>query len=241
MKRSLFYIGAMFLLVGVAWGQEKNREAVMIDSGTRLEGQLQSSVDVKKSRVGDEVVLKTTKSLKQEGKTVVPKGTKLFGRVTEVVQRSKQTGESRLGLVFERIEGKDLSAPINASIVSITNVATSSSMSNDSANADLFGSSSTSTRTNASSGGGLLGGVTGTAGGLLNTTTQTAAGVTSGVANTATGSVRAVGSAIKGIQITNSAGLSAESGSTLSSGDRNVRLEKGTTIQLQLNGSVSSN
>lgn len=239
MKRTLFYIGAVVLLAGIAWGQEKDRGNTTIDSGTRLEGQLQSTVDVKKARVGDEVVLKTTKSIKQEGKTVVPKGTKLFGRVTEVVQRSKQNGESRLGLIFERIEGKDLSAPINASIVSITNVAASSALSSDAANADLFGSSSATTRTNASSGGGLLGGVTGTAGGLLNTTAQTATGITSTVGNTATGSIGTIGSTLKGVQLSNSAGMSAGSATTLLSTDRNVRLEKGVAVQLQLNSSVS--
>ena len=44
---------------------------VFLASGTQIDGQLQGAVDVKKSRVGDQVVLKTTKSIKQNGETVV--------------------------------------------------------------------------------------------------------------------------------------------------------------------------
>ena len=163
----------------------------ILDSGTSIEGRLQNSVDVKNARVGDEVILKTTKSIKQNGQTIVPKGSKLIGRVTEVQQKTKSNGMSKIGMVFDRLEYKDMSAPFSASITSITNVASGTRL-GDTASSDLFGSSSSSTQTSggtSSGGGGLLGGATSTAGGLLNTTTQTVGGVTNTAGQTVGNSV----------------------------------------------------
>lgn len=246
MKKSLIYIGLIFILVAATFGQEQKQKTLSLDSGTRIEGQLQNSVDVKKSRVGDQVVLKTTKDIKQNGQTVVPKGSKLLGRVTEVTQKSKQNGASKLGMIFDRVEGKNISAPINASIVSVTNAAANAGLNNGMADADIFGSSSNSTRTSGGtggSGGGLLGGVTNTAGSVLNTTTQTVGGVTNTAVNTVGSTAGTVGSTVNGIQISNStnASASAQSSGTLSAADKNIRLEKGTTIGLLLNGSTRVN
>lgn len=246
MKKSLIYIGLILIIAANTFGQEQKQkqQALALDSGTRIEGQLQSSVDVKKSRVGDQVVLKTTKAIKQNGETVVPKGSKLLGRVTEVTKKSKENGASKLGMIFDRVEGKNLSAPISATIISVTNVAAGAGLNNDMANADVFGSSSASTRTSGSaggSGGGLLGGVTNTAGSVLNTTTQTVGRVTNAVGNTVGGTAGTLGNTVNGIQISSSTNASAQSSGTLSARDRNLRLEKGTTIGLQINNSARVN
>lgn len=246
MKNSLIYIGLILIFVATTFGQEQKQKQQMLalDSGTRIEGQLQSTVDVKKSRVGDQVVLKTTKQVKQAGQTVVPKGSKLLGRVTEVTQKSKQNGVSKLGMIFDRVEGKNLSAPISATIVSVTNIAANAGLNNDMANADLFGSSSSSTRTTGSSGGsggGLLGGVSSTAGSVLNTTTQAVGGVTDTVGNTVGSTAGTLGNTVNGIQILNSTSASAQAGTTLSARDKNIRLEKGTMIGLQVNNSARVN
>src|SRR6185503_13144176 len=66
---------------------------VTLDSGTRLSGELQNSIDVRKAKVGDQVVLKTTQALKSGGRTVVKKGSRLVGRVTEGAQTTKGNGE----------------------------------------------------------------------------------------------------------------------------------------------------
>lgn len=239
MKSHLIYIGALLVLASTAFGQEQRQQTLSIDSGTRIEGQLQSSVDVKKSRVGDQVVLKTTKDLKQDGQTIVPKGSKLLGRVTEVTRKSKENGSSKLGMIFDRVEGKNLSAPISASIVSVTNAVANAGLGSNMADADVFGSSSSSTRTTGggTSGGGLLGSATGTAGNVLNATTQTVGGVTNTAVSTVGGTTSTLGNTVKGIQISNSASASAQSSGTLSANNENIRLEKGTTIGLQINGS----
>lgn len=246
MKKLLIHIGLILIFAVSTFGQEQKQPTIALESGLRIEGQLQNSVDVKKSRVGDQVVLKTTKDVKQNGKTVVAKGSKFLGRVTEVAQKSKQNGASRLGMVFDRIEGKNLSAPISVSIISVTNVAANAGLNSDVANADVFGSASASTKTTGGTGGssgGLLGGVTNTAGNVLNTTTQTVGSVTDTIGNSVGSSARALGNAGNGIQISTSTNASAsgQSSGTLSAANKNIRLEKGTTIGLQLNNSSRVN
>src|SRR5947208_1031291 len=54
---------------------------------SNVQAQLQSTLDVKNAKVGDEVILKTTHAIKQNGQVVVAKGSQLIGHVTEVQQR----------------------------------------------------------------------------------------------------------------------------------------------------------
>ncbi len=207
-----------------------------------VDAQLQNTIDVKKAKVGDEVVLRTTKAIKEEGKTVIPKGTNLIGRITEVQQRSKDNSMSKIGMVFDRVEGKNLAAPITASIVSIT-YARATASADDTLNSTLSGSSqsSASTSSGGSSGGGLLGGVGGTVGGvtnavggLANTATQTVGGVANTAGQTLGSTTDAVGQKLNGIQISNSVSGSANSSTTLSTPNKNLRVDKGATFQLQL-------
>jgi hypothetical protein len=200
---------------------------VMLASGTSIDAELQKTVDVNNAKVGDQVVLKTTKSIKQSGEVVVPKGSTLFGRITEVQRRTRENGRSKIGMVFDRIQGRELSMPLTATLVSITG-ARATAAADDSVMSDVSGSSQTSASTSrSSSGGGLLGGVGNTVGGLVNTTTQTVGTV----ANTAQGTV---GRTLNGIQISTSASGSANSATTLSTPNKNLRVEKGATFHLRV-------
>ena len=237
---------------------------ISLDSATNVAAQLQSTLDVKRAQVGDEVILKTTKAIKQNGETIIPKGSSLIGHVTEVQQRTKGNAMSKLGLVFDRVEGKNLSEDVVATVVSITNAQAASNLGGDTLGSDVMGSSSTSARGSAhsssgggllgggSGGGGLLGGVGNTAGGLVggvtqtvggvaNTATQTVGGVTNTAAQTLGGATNAVGQTINGITISQSASGSANGSTTLSSPNKNVRLEKGVTFNLQLDSSAEAN
>lgn len=229
---------------------ERKNDRVFLNSASSLEAQLQNTVDVRKSRVGDEVILKVTKSVKQDGTVVIPKGSNLIGRITEVKQRSKENAVCKIGMVFDRIEGKSLSAPITASVMSITDLRAASTVS-DTIGTDVSGSSRTSTSGSArsSSGGGLLGGVgstvggvvnstTQTVGGVVNSTTQTVGGVTTGATQTLGNTTQTLGGTLSGIQISQSASGSAQGSTTLSSGNKNIRLEKGLTFQMRLDSAV---
>ena len=232
---------------------------INIQSDTRVAAQLENTLDVRHAKPGDRVVMKTLQPIKQDGETIVPKGSRLVGHVTEVAPRTRSNGESRIGIALDSLQKGSTSIPINGSIVSVTQVSNRTMASND----DLFGSdtmatSSSSARTTSSTsssrggGGGLLAGVGNTVGGVTNTATSTVGSVAgntaSAVGNTVgntTGTVRnttgnTVG-ALKGIQVSSSSNASAEGGSTLSLGNGNLRLESGTTFSLLISGSASRN
>lgn len=252
MKRVIFASSLVLLLSIFSFAQKQGRPVsdpeasapsngrLQLESGSSIQAELQNAVDVKKSKVGDQVILKTTRAIKQGRETVVPRGANLIGRITEVQQRTKENTFSRIGMVFDRIEGKNLSAPINASIVSITS-AQAAAGAGDTLDAGLSGGTSSSgsvSRGGGGSGGGLLGGVASTAtqtvGGVTNTAVQTAGGVTSTAGQTVSSTTGTLGRTLGGIQISQSASGSAQGSTTLSSPNRNIRLEKGVTFQLQV-------
>ncbi|MEO7674292.1 MAG: hypothetical protein ABIU09_09485 [Pyrinomonadaceae bacterium] len=214
-----------------------------------VEAQLQKSIDVKKAKVGDEVILKTTRSIKENGETIIPKGTNLIGRVTEVQQRTKDNGMSKIGMIFDRIENKSLAAPITASIISITSAQAATSV-GDSFGSGVSGSSQTS-GSGSTSGGGLLGGVgstvgstvggvTNTVGGVANSATQTVGTVANTAGQTIGSTAGTVGQTFNGIQISNSISGSASGSTTLLSPNKNFKLEKGVVFQMQVSGQSAS-
>lgn len=268
MKKTYFLIGLIAALSLAAFGQKQKQSpgdesspkvktskssdkssksdssaASMIQAGTSLEAQLQSMIDVRKSKVGDEVVLKTTKAIKQNGEILVPKGTQLIGRITEVQQKTKDNATSRVGMVFDRLQGKNLDMPINASILSVV-TAKASAAAGDIFATDAAGGASTSggVSSGGSSGGGLLGGVGQTVGGGVNTTTSTvgslAGTATNTVGNTVGQTTGTLGRTVNGLQISSSVSGSASSSSTISAQGKDVKIEKGATFNLRLDGSV---
>ena len=226
-------------------------KSVNLESGTRLAAELQNTIDVRKARVGDQVMLKTTQAIKSNGRTIVGKGARLVGHVTEVVQKSKDSNESRIGILFDRLERGSLELPISATITSITSAKAGGQTNND----DLFASdaSASSSARSSSSGrsssgsSGALGGV----GGVITSTTSTVGQVVGGttsavgstvnsttdvVSNTATG----VGGSLRGVRISESSNTSVEGSSVLSLQGGNLRLEKGTNFNLVVTQSVSA-
>src|SRR5713226_8675715 len=71
-------------------------------SGTAFNAALSSPIDSRKCKPGDPVNAHTTEAIKSEGKTVVPKGSKLVGHVTQASARAKGESESSLGIVFDK-------------------------------------------------------------------------------------------------------------------------------------------
>ena len=215
--------------------KSRNGNQSMLAAGTSLTAQLQKTLDVNNARVGDEVVLKTTQSIRADGEVIVPKGSTLIGRVTDVKRRTKENVQSQLSVVFDQLRGRELSMPLNATIVSITNVAARATA-DDSLMTDVSGSSQTSgsTRRQSSGGGGLLGGVGNTVGGLVNTTTQTVGSVAGSATQTAGTTTGSVVRTVNGLTISTEASGSANSTTTLSSPNKNLRFEKGSTFHLRV-------
>jgi len=91
-----------------------------LPSGTAVNAELNSSVDSKKAKVGDKVEAHTTEEIKYAGKTIVPRGAKLEGHVTEATARSKGDSGSTLAIQFDKaIPKKGEEIPLNVSILAI--------------------------------------------------------------------------------------------------------------------------
>jgi hypothetical protein len=91
-----------------------------LPSGTAVNAELNSSVDSKKAKVGDKVEAHTTEEIKYADKTIVPKGAKLEGHVTEATARSKGDSGSTLAIQFDKAipkKGEEIS--LNVAILAI--------------------------------------------------------------------------------------------------------------------------
>lgn len=86
---------------------KKENKSLNLQSGTMISGQLQNMLDVRKAKVGDQVVLRTTNSIKEGGQTLVNKGARLVGRVTAVESKTRANGQSRIGVLFDRLDRFD--------------------------------------------------------------------------------------------------------------------------------------
>ena len=98
-------IGAMLGASGAAHAQtgtQTGGSSGSLASGTTLNAELSASIDSKKAKAGDPVIAQITEAAKEDGKTVIPKGTKLFGRVTQSSARAKGDPESSLAIQFTK-------------------------------------------------------------------------------------------------------------------------------------------
>lgn len=68
---------------------------------------LTSSVDAKKKKPGEEVVVKTAGNVRLADGTVISRGAKVVGHVTEAKARSGSDAQSSLGIVFDKINLSD--------------------------------------------------------------------------------------------------------------------------------------
>ena len=72
--------------------------------------ELTCKLDTKKSKVGDPVTAKTLNPLKLDDGTVLPRGTILTGKVTQV--QAKSSGNATLAIIFNQLETAKGAAPM---------------------------------------------------------------------------------------------------------------------------------
>jgi len=207
-------------------------------AATSVSAQLENSLDVRKAKIGDEVILKTKKAVKEDGQTVIQKGSTLVGRVTEVQERTKGMAASKIGILFHTLNQNGQSLPVNAMITSISRASAYGG-----ANDDTFATTSPSSSTRAntqSSSGGLLGGVVNTTTSTVSDVTNTTGQVLGATVNTVGRTTSAVTSNIPGLQVSNSADASVSGGATLSLTGNNLKLDKGTNFGLKIHQSSSA-
>jgi len=79
---------------------------VKVPAGTHLVAKLESSVKTDTSEVGDNVVAVVTSPIRSADQIVVPRGSRLNGRI-ETIQAATPTSEGRVRLAFREIEFPD--------------------------------------------------------------------------------------------------------------------------------------
>jgi hypothetical protein len=227
-----------------------------ISSGSKIDATLATSLDAKRSKPGDEVEARAAEDVKQDGKVVLKKGTRLVGHVTQAQARAKGQTQSQLGILFDHAVLKNgQQMPFSASIQAL---ASAQSAANSSAgDITASGAGMGAAQGSARGGGGLAGGVASTAtstaaatSGTVMNTASSLPSAASGTMNTAMHSTGAVGGltstgrlasnssgvfGMEGLSI-DSAASSATQGSMIVSTTKNVHLDSGTQLLLRTTG-----
>jgi len=89
-----------------AAGNAQGPSAPLLEDRTILYLELSKTLDAKKAKVGDPVSAVLLTDVLSHGKIVVHRDSKVVGHVTEAQPHSKDTPESRLGIVFDKIIAK---------------------------------------------------------------------------------------------------------------------------------------
>ena len=236
--------------------------SALLSSGSTLQAELTKSVDAKKAKSGDEVTARLTQDVKSNGQVVLHKGSKLVGHVTEAQAKSKDNAESKLGIVFDKAVGKgSQEVAFNGVIQALAPPAQGALSVAGDESGNLgggMGSNSGGMGSGHSGGGsplgGAAGGVSSTAGSALGTVNNTAGSVTNSTTGAVNGSVNnTLGAAangtinsashgvvgLQGLALDTAAAGNAQ-GSVISSTSRNVKLDTGTQLVLQVTGSAAA-
>jgi hypothetical protein len=215
-----------------------------LKAGSTVQAELTKPVDVRKSKPGDEVIAKTTHDVKSDGHVVLPKGSKVVGRVTQAQERTKGQEESQLGMAFDHAILKDgTQMPVAFTIQAIGRSESEAAATTAAETDGMMAGGNAGGMTSAGGNAGMqsrggLGGVTSTAGGVVNnagsaagttlhTAGNTGAGVTGNLGATSQGVV-----GLPGMTLSAAPSSMAGVGSVISSKDSNVRLDSGTRMIL---------
>jgi hypothetical protein len=230
-------------------------------AGTAVNAELDKSLDSKKAKVGDAVTARTTEAVKEDGKVVLPKGSKLVGHLTRASARGKGDDDSTLGVQFDRAELKSgqemavqltlqaIAAPPGVAAIGgddLQGTGTSGSMGGASrtgagapapVGGAVSGAASTAART--------TGDVSGAATSTVNSTANTAAGATTQAATGGLNSSGQLAANSRGVFGLNGLSLSAEAsnstqGSVIASSGKSVRLDSGTRLLLTTQANTSA-
>lgn len=96
---SILAIAMLSALISVVEAQ--TTESSELQPGTTVRVTLQKPLNSKKTKPGDQVILKTAEGVKSDGHEVIPKGSKIIGHVTAVTAHTKEKPEASLGIVLD--------------------------------------------------------------------------------------------------------------------------------------------
>jgi hypothetical protein len=206
---------------------------------------LEKPIDARKNKAGDEVVAKTTQTMTSSDGVSIPKGSKIIGHVTEAKAKQKGESQSAVGVVFDHAVLKNgQQIPMNASIQAISANASRSAFDDQPVSSGAGGTgenpSATAGRGAVGGAGSVAGVATNTVGGAASTVDTTTAGTLNGAASVPNGAASsALSSTSHGVSGLNGFSLSTAAensteGSVISSASKNVHLDSGTEMILQV-------
>jgi len=222
-----------------------------LSSDATMDAELTKAVDARKAKPGDQVTARLRKDVRQDGRVVLHRGTKLTGHVTEAQAKASGQVNSRLGIIFDRAElkdgqGMDLHVAIQALAPATYGVYDQSGMSDVGTSPSAGGSRSGAT----TGGGGGLGGLGSTAAGATREAGSAVGGAVQGAGSTVSDTGAAAGRTaagasgalnassrgaigIPGLQISTELSNSTN-GTVLVSNDKDIRLNSGTQLLLRV-------
>src|SRR5438270_5907597 len=100
---------------------ENTSSEASLAGGTVLNATLNSSLDSKKAKPGEQITAHTTEAVKStDGRVILPKGTKLIGHVTQASARTNGQEQAVLAIQFDKAVLKDKQEmPLNVTIQAI--------------------------------------------------------------------------------------------------------------------------
>ena len=207
-----------------------------IAAGSVIPVELTKSIDAKKLKTGEEIEAKVTQDLKSgDGELIVPKNTKVLGRVTEVEAGNKEQKESQVGISFDHavIKNGD-SVPLAMSIQAII-APPNSNPNNSYASSESAGQSATG------AGGGVQGNNGARSAGLGAGASPPSSGSSGDDANSAqdgANSRQPINGNTQGViglsHLKLSMAANATQGSLISSDKGNVKVDSGTFMLLRV-------
>jgi type IV secretory pathway VirB10-like protein len=193
-----------------------------LKSGTTIQAELIKPIDAKKSKVGDEVIAKTTQDVKSGAKVVIPTGSRLVGRIMGVRLQNSEQLVSKIGIAFNRAilkSGKEIPVALSIQAIGSNQLAASAATS---AKAGPVLSRTSSTRA-------AMVSASAHHRGTLVTTDHPGAAVNPSFSANSQGVV-----GLPGISLSSQTTTFATA-SVISSQDKNVHLDSGTEMILRVN------
>jgi Bacterial conjugation TrbI-like protein len=98
---------------------ENTGSEASLAGGTAINAELNSSIDSKKAKPGEQITAHITETVKStDGRAILPKGTKLIGHVTKASARSNGQDEAMLAIQFDKAVLKDKQeVPLNNAVI----------------------------------------------------------------------------------------------------------------------------
>jgi hypothetical protein len=235
---------------GQASAEAGKNAAAAVRSGTKINAELESTVDTRNAKPGDEVVARVTKKVKQDGKTVVRKGDRLLGRVQSVRADAEGKAGSSMSVVFDRLVSGEATSELHTVVSAV--LSTPRERAEQQARlAEPMPAPAPATAGGGGSGGGLVGGVTSTVGSTVGSTASAAGGVVGGVGSTVGATTQSTLGATSGALLSTPARAiridsqaqaenQTSANSVLSTRQGHLRLESGTQMQFRVAGEADA-